>query len=112
MIRAPKKISETSEQYATLSAFDKSGGGLLTDKDLRDRQLSHFLKHSRKTITGREFFKWWHFEAQNGPIDHEHCELENGDYGHDHMDHFVLQSATIQLVTFSIVCKKGNTDPP
>ena len=43
-----KKIRETGNEYAILSSFSISGGGLFTDKDLRDSQLSQLMKHSRK----------------------------------------------------------------
>ena len=38
LIRTPKRIRETGEQYATLSSFGISRRGLFTDKDLRDSQ--------------------------------------------------------------------------
>ena len=36
LIRIPKRIRGTGKKYASLSSFDNAGGGLLTDKDLRE----------------------------------------------------------------------------
>ena len=68
-----KKIRGTGEQNA-LSSFDISDGGLYTEKDLRDSQLSQLMKHTRKTITCRGVFV--------GQI---------GEYAHDQLDHFGLK---------------------
>ena len=70
LIRALKSIREACEQYATLSSFVFRVGGRFTDKDLRDSQFSQLMKHSRKTITGREVFLGRNGKNYHHQLDH------------------------------------------
>ena len=55
LISSPKELEKPAKN-ATLSSFDNNNGGFFTDKDLGDSHLSQLMKHSRKTIIGREAF--------------------------------------------------------
>ena len=54
LILTPNRIKTTGENYERFSSHNLAAKGLLTN--LRDSKLSKVMKHSRKTITGREVF--------------------------------------------------------